>query len=87
MTMHRQDDLENIVTRTKLSMSAWTKPTNDFKDVRHQTTSNPAEGISPHPLRKRSAFSIEMTITMRATSQDRHKMKHELWRIASCCDI
>ena len=25
-----QDDLENIVARTKLSMSACTKPTNDF---------------------------------------------------------
>ena len=27
-----QDDLENIVARTRLSMSACTKPTDDFKE-------------------------------------------------------
>ena len=59
--------------------------------VTHQTTSNTAEGISPHMFEETITLSIAMTITMRATSRDRHKMKHKLWcelsAHVSCCDI
>ena len=44
-----QDDLENIVAQTRLSMGACTKPTNDFKEnTSPSKQQQPCRGVFPH---------------------------------------